>query len=197
MANLSATLGSRLVLCLGIAGCTSPAAELGTGAPFGPNSGRWTMTNLNLPVPGSYCYADEPSHCARYGRLYTWTAAVHGCRSLGAGWRLPSVDDWKALLHGYGGVQASGGSDGRAAFEQLLAAGRSGLQMRLGGGRDAQGYARLEAHGFYWTASEDSPGTALFLNLAQGKRALFLQDGGEKTHAFSVRCVIDPHQGQR
>ncbi len=29
-------------------------------------------------------------------------------------------------------------------------------------------YARLEAHGFYWTASESDPGRAWFYNFGQG-----------------------------
>jgi uncharacterized protein (TIGR02145 family) len=60
----------------------------------------------------------------------------------------------------------------------------------LGGGRDEGGqYARLEAHGFYWTATEDSQGTAVFYNFAKGQLALFRQDEGEKGQAFAVRCV--------
>jgi uncharacterized protein (TIGR02145 family) len=156
-----------------------------------PDGKRWTSANLSVVLAASYCYGDAPAHCERYGRLYTWAAASEACRSLGTGWRLPTMQDWRALAQTYGGLQGSEQSDGQAAFRELLVGGRSGLEMQLGGGRTDQGYARIEAHGFYWSASEESPVTARFLNLAKGKGAIYDQDGGAKMHAFSVRCVAD------
>jgi hypothetical protein len=62
----------------------------------------------------------------------------------------------------------------------------------LGGGRDLNGeFARLEAHGFYWTATEDGPANAVFYNFAKGKLSLFRQSEGEKPRAFSVWCVAE------
>jgi uncharacterized protein (TIGR02145 family) len=187
--GVTAILCSGLALGFAVAGCAGAPADVGPASASRPDGKSWTTINLNLAHPDSYCYGDEPSNCERYGRLYTWAAALHACRSMGADWRLPDVDDWRTLVQAYGGVHGSSGSDGSAAFGQLLVGGRSGLDMRLGGGRGASGYERLEAHGFYWTASEDSPSMALFVNLARGKRAVFLQEGGEKAQAFSVRCV--------
>jgi len=79
---------------------------------------------------------------------------------------------------------------GKAAYEALSAGGSSGFNALLGGGRGEDGqYARLEAHGFYWTASETDPGSAWFFNFGLGGKALHRQSGGEKQRAFSVRCV--------
>ena len=50
-------------------------------------------------------------------------------------------------------------------------------------------YARLEAHGFYWTASEIDSANGWYYNFGQGGLALHRQNGGEKPRAFSVRCV--------
>jgi uncharacterized protein (TIGR02145 family) len=62
----------------------------------------------------------------------------------------------------------------------------------LGGGRAQDGqYARFEAHGFYWTASESDPASALYYNFGKGSQALYRQTEGEKPRAFSVRCVRD------
>jgi len=70
--------------------------------------------------------------------------------------------------------------------------GSSGFNALLGGGRSDDGqYARLEAHGFYWTASEIDGGNAWFYNFGKGGQALHRQSGGEKQRAFSVRCVRD------
>ena len=71
----------------------------------------------------------------------------------------------------------------------LRVSGSPGVSV-LGGGRSSDGqYARLNAHGFYWTASEHNPAAARFYNFARGSLALYRQPDGEKERAFSVRCV--------
>ena len=55
----------------------------------------------------------------------------------------------------YGGVRDDSQDNGSAAYNALLIGGSSGFNALLGGGRSDDGqYTRLEAHGFYWTASE-------------------------------------------
>jgi uncharacterized protein (TIGR02145 family) len=156
-----------------------------------PDGKRWTLANLSAEIPASYCYDDEPAKCERYGRLYTWEAAHKACGSLGPDWRLPSMDDWKKLAQIYGGLFGDGPDNGKVAYRELLAGGRSGLEMLLGGGRGDHEYARLEAHGFYWSTSEESPTAARYLNFGKGSGAVYDQNGGEKTEAYSVRCVAD------
>jgi uncharacterized protein (TIGR02145 family) len=154
-----------------------------------PDGKRWTIANMNLDIPGSYCYDDDPSKCERYGRLYIWTAAQVACNSLKSPWRLPSMEDWKGLARSYGRLSGDGAGDGKEVYRQLLVGGRSGLEMLLGGGRQEHEFARLEDHGFYWSTSEESPTSVRILNLAKGRGAAFDQDGGKMTHAYSVRCV--------
>jgi uncharacterized protein (TIGR02145 family) len=103
------------------------------------------------------------------------------------------MKDWHELARVYGGLFGDGPGNGRVAFRELLADGRSGLDMLLGGGRDDQGYARLEAHGFYWSSSEESATSVRYLNFGKGSGTVYDQDGGGKTEAFSVRCVSDAH----
>jgi uncharacterized protein (TIGR02145 family) len=192
-----ARLGTCLLLCAGMVYCSSPPPPgqppPGPLSQSMPDGKRWTLANLSAETPSSYCYDDDLSNCRRYGRLYTWEAARKACGSLGSAWRLPSMADWRRLAQVYGGVFGDGPDNGRVAFRELLVGGRSGLEMLLGGGRDdrSREYARLEAHGFYWSASEESPTTAQFLNFGKGSRTVYAQDGGEKTRAFSVRCVAD------
>jgi uncharacterized protein (TIGR02145 family) len=151
---------------------------------------QWTTENLNVTGVQSYCYDDTERNCRQYGRLYTWESARQVCQSLGEGWRLPTEDEWRQLAKHYGGVHEDAEDGGNAAYKALLTGGNSGFDALLGGGR-AQGgqYARREAHGFYWTATEIDAGNAWFYNFARGQMALFRQDGGEKERAFSVRCV--------
>jgi uncharacterized protein (TIGR02145 family) len=153
---------------------------------------QWTVENLNAATADSYCYDDAPQNCGRYGRLYTWESAQRACPSLGQGWRLPTDDEWRQLAKRQGGVSADSDDKGKAAYAALLRGGASGFGAVLGGGRSVTGeYARLEAHGFYWTASESGPSTAVFYNFGKGGLALHRQAEGEKREAFSVRCVRD------
>lgn len=153
---------------------------------------QWTTHNLNVTTVPSYCYEDAEPNCRRYGRLYTWESAERGCRSLGDGWRLPTNDEWGQLAKRYGGVLEDSDDGRKAAYKALLLGGDSEFNALLGGGRSEDGqYARLEAHGFYWTASESDPVGAWFYNFAKGRLSLYRQSGGEKTIALSVRCVRD------
>jgi uncharacterized protein (TIGR02145 family) len=151
---------------------------------------QWTTDNLSVDVRPSYCYDDSEENCRRYGRLYTWEAAQQACRSLGEGWRLPTSDEWRELVKQYAGASDDSADGGKSAYASLLAGGDSGFNALLGGGRAEDGqYGRLEAHGFYWTASESGAASACFYNFARGGRALHRQPDGEKGRAFSVRCV--------
>jgi uncharacterized protein (TIGR02145 family) len=151
---------------------------------------QWTTHNLNVDTVPSYCYEDAELNCRQYGRLYTWESARRGCQSLGNGWRLPTNDEWRQMAKRYGGVREDSDDSGKAAYRALLLGGSSGFNAVLGGGRSSDGqYARLKAHGFYWTASGSDPVSASFYNFGQGGLSLNRQSGGDKQMALSVRCV--------
>jgi uncharacterized protein (TIGR02145 family) len=151
---------------------------------------QWTTHNLNVKTVPSYCYEDAEKNCLQYGRLYTWESARRGCESLGVGWRLPANDEWRQMAKHYGGVREDSDDSGKAAYKALIIGGRTGFDALLGGGRSDDGqYARLEAHGFYWTASESDPDSAWFYNFGKGGLSLNRHSDGEKQGAFSVRCV--------
>jgi uncharacterized protein (TIGR02145 family) len=150
---------------------------------------EWMTANLNVNASPSYCYGDAEPNCRRYGRLYTWEAAQRVCQSLGDGWRLPTDDEWRHMAKRYGGVSDDSADRGRAAFTALLSGGTSGFNAALGGNRSDGQYARLEAHGFYWTASENDPSSAPYYNFGQNGQALHRQPEGDKQMAISVRCL--------
>jgi len=151
---------------------------------------QWTTQNMNLQIASSYCYDDAEPKCRQYGRLYTWEAARRACASLGNGWRLPNEDEWRQLAKCYGGVHEDAEDGGKTAYLALLTGGSSGFDALFGGGRSPDGkYARLQAHGFYWTETENDPASAWFYNFGHGGLSLYRQSGGEKGRAFSVRCV--------
>ena len=132
---------------------------------------EWTTANLNVNTSSSYCYDDAEPNCRRYGRLYTWESAQRGCQSLGDGWRLPTDDEWRQLAKHYGGVGNESPDKGKAAYTALLSGGTSGFNAVLGGNRSIDGqYDRLEAHGIYWTVSENDPITAPSITSAKAVR---------------------------
>jgi uncharacterized protein (TIGR02145 family) len=153
---------------------------------------QWSAHNLNVDSKASYCYEDSELNCRRYGRLYTWESARQGCQSLGDGWRLPTDDEWRQMAKRYGGIREDSDHTGHAAYTTLLDGGSSGFNAVLGGNRSDDGhYERLQAHGFYWTATEKDSDSAVFYNFGLGGLALNRQPEGSKRMALSVRCVRD------
>ena len=154
-----------------------------------PDDRIWMTENLKINIPGSYCYENKTENCNGYGRLYTWTSAVEGCEELGAGWHLPTNGEWQKLASSFGGVRDDSKDSGRTAFSILKYGGTSQFNAMFGGGRDPDSvYRRMEAHGFFWTATEANPTTAWFYNFGKNGQLLNRHEG-EKQRAVSVRCV--------
>ena len=153
----------------------------------------WTTQNLNVTTVSSSCYDNADENCRRYGRLYTWESARQGCQSLGNGWRLPTNDEWRELAKHYGGLLEESAAASKATFTALMIGGTSGFDAVLGGGRtNIDGtYARIDAHGFYWTATETAPDRAWLYNFGKGMPAVNRHRDGQKAWALAVRCVRD------
>ena len=90
----------------------------------------------------------------------------------------------------YGGIGNDSPDQGKAAYTSLLSGGTSGFNAVLAGNRSVDGqYERLEAHGFYWTASDNEQNLAPFYNFGKGSQGLYRQPQGQKLMAVSARCV--------
>ena len=189
---LSVALGSLSAACFARRSANDQEAPGGRSS-FKrlPDGKAWTTENLNVAADGSYCYDDAEPNCRKYGRLYTWESAQRACQSLGGGWRLPTDDEWRQLAAHHGGLREESADRGHAAYTALMTGGSSGFNAVLGGNRgseDAQ-YARLEAHGLYWSASESGPTSAWFYNFGKGGSSVNRHRNGDKRMAISVRCV--------
>jgi uncharacterized protein (TIGR02145 family) len=80
--------------------------------------------------------------------------------------------------------------NGRPRNTALVTGGSAGFNAVLGGGRSPDGeYARLDAHGFYWTSTDSDSSHAWLYNFGRNGQSLNRHRDGEKTRAFSVRCV--------
>jgi len=85
----------------------------------------WLKRNLNVvPSKGkSFCYANDPANCQKYGRLYNWATAMgldstcleNYCERrietkhrgiCPAGFHIPSMEEWQTLVDFAGGERA-------------------------------------------------------------------------------------------
>jgi len=65
-----------------------------------PDGKVWMAQNLNYKIKNSWCYPNDEYIGKKYGRLYTWDAAMKACPT---GWRLPSRFDWVNIVTALGG----------------------------------------------------------------------------------------------
>lgn len=132
----------------------------------------WMAQNLNYETDNSYCYEDEASNCTKYGRLYTWAAAMEACPN---DWHLPSKEEFEALLftvsrkepsqeQGFiaglalkstSGWQSGGGTDA-FSFTALPAGFRSSNPKDYINGKWRDAYYNEGASTYFWGASRDS-----------------------------------------
>ena len=158
-----------------------------------PDNKTWMTSNLNINIPGSYGYENAEQKSNQYGRLYTWKSAQEGCKLLGEVWRLPTNEEWQKMAKWYGGVRGDSDDDGKAAYQALINGGNAAFNAVYGGSRDSAdgSYARVDAHGFYWTATESDVANAWFYNFGKNGKILNRHQDGQKHMAISVRCIKD------
>ena len=175
----------------------------------------WMAQNLNYETDNSYCYYDDANNCAKYGRLYTWAAAMDSAGEWSAngegcgyksecspiypvrgvcpkGWYLPSDDEWYTLLKSIGFV-----SKGESRFFSEVAD-DFGFSALPAGSRDGGSfqhsvltYYGLGDYAVFWNSTGYGQ-NAYHLTLCFGedlRMAYF--SGFEKYYGHSVRCLKD------
>ena len=65
----------------------------------------WMAENINFETRYSFCYNNKAENCDKYGRLYIWEFAKEACP---AGWGLPSLEEFQALVAAVGGDAIAG-----------------------------------------------------------------------------------------
>ena len=124
----------------------------------------WMAENLNFETDSSYCYNDSAKYCAKYGRLYEWSAAMDACPS---GWHLPDTAEWKTLLDAVGGDSIAG----------TMLKSTSGWNSD-GNGTDDFGFTVLPAGG--WDNK-----------MFEGEAAGFWSSVGYGNYAAAIRLLAD------
>ena len=165
----------------------------------------WLAENLNHETEDSWCYDDDPANCEKYGRLYTWQAALTACPD---GWSPGSKEDWVALST-YLDPDTEEPSDqimdiSEIAGEMMKATGTewtswnagatniAGFSVLPAGNRDNEMYTVVGFITMFWTATETDDDYAWTLMLDAGQSGIFLDDTAvTKDYGLSVRCILD------
>ncbi len=160
----------------------------------------WMAENLNFRTNDSWCNGNKESNCSKYGRLYTWNAAIKACPS---GWHLPSKVEFETLFTAVGGESTAGKmlksqsgwyDNGNGNGNGIDAYGFSALTV---GVRNSDGNFRGGdgdvADGFgadFWSASlyMGAHPYKMFLSCFNESASL---PAGSKDEGFSVRCLKD------
>ena len=152
-------------------------------------SQTWMAENLNYETANSYCYDDNASNCSKYGRLYTWAAAMDsvgtwstngkGCgynktcsptypvRGVcPSGWRLPTQTEWKILFDTVGGKSIAGKVLKSASGWSYGNTDAFSFSALPAGDRSEYGSARHEGlRAYFWSSTEHNSSNAYYMYL--------------------------------
>jgi len=197
-----------LGVMLAVAGCGDSDDGVGNGGGGGGENGggggdtnytytgrtvtignlTWMAENLNRNTSNSWCYGDDASNCAKYGRLYTWDAAMSACPN---GWRLPAQEDWDGLAQASGDTSTAGTAL-KSNAPNWDGTNDLGFSALPGGSRGSAGtFLGIGSSGYWWTATDGGPGSigsAWGRHMYSGRRNV-PEHWGDKAEGFSVRCV--------
>lgn len=177
----------------------------------------WMARNLDTEVPGSFCYMDDKGLCEKYGRLYTWAAAMNlpdeylnkSSRDTvkrihrgvcPVGWHIPSIYDFERLDAYLKDIDDAVGVGANLKARDVWPETENSMPGQNGWGFSAlPGGYRLDLMSFvgldsitgFWSSSEKDSISGLLWGL-YADRDEFVRDSSNKVAAFPVRCVMDP-----
>jgi uncharacterized protein (TIGR02145 family) len=181
----------------------------------------WMADNLNYETESSFCNGDDPINCAKYGRLYTWSAAMDSVGTFSSkgkgcgynttcsptypvrgicpsGWHLPTKEEFEILRSNVGGRDVAG-----KMLKSIT--GWEEYDGKSGNGVDAFGFSVFPAgarydestfndagkSAFFWSATDYNGYSADYLYLSYRNEEAFLHSASKGGAHYSVRCVKD------
>lgn len=159
-------------------------------------SQTWMAENLNYETEGSFCYENKPANCKKYGRLYTWNAALKVCP---AGWHLPSKEKFDILIKTVGGEKIAGeklksksgwNDDGNGSDAFGFSALPAGVWFDGGITGDDAGFSEMTVGTGFWGSTENANKELYEMNLVDNEIAPYFSYRG-RGFGNSVRCVKD------
>ena len=190
-----------------------PTVEIGTQ--------KWLAKNLNYAYGDdadslNFCYGNDADSCAKYGRMYTWAAAMDsvalfsdggkGCGAGGTckadgskivrgvcpeGWHLPSIEEWRtfnyALGHDFLAVKDTTWK-GRYNFDPS-GSDTYGFSALPGGTKSGKKFYGGGSYTSWWAAEEDGPYSANTWYIESSQ--MMVQTEPKYDVAHYVRCIED------
>lgn len=189
-------------------------------------SQTWMAENLNysdsVAYPGmkerNWCYNDSMSNCNKYGRLYTWAAAMDSVGTFSTngkgcgydktcsptypvrgicpeGWHLPTKTEFETLFINVGGESTAGKmlKSTTGWYEDGNGIDAFGFNVLPAGVRYEDGdFSNDGSCAYFWSSTEWSASYAysMYLSSASDSARLAL-NLSYKRPAFSVRCLRD------
>ena len=191
----------------------------------------WMAENLNYAYTGvpynnfgytsdstSWCYDNDPANCTKYGRLYTWSAAMDsvgtwttngkGCgynktcsptypvRGVcPEGWHLPDTTEWNTLFSAVGGEYTAGrvlkSQTVWKIYEGIINEDSFGFSALPAGYRNYDGYYYDEGnYAYFWSSTEYVSNLAYLMSLYYLDDYAHLSNRN-KDFGRSVRCLKD------
>ncbi len=175
----------------------------------------WMAQNLNYETASSYCYNDSASNCAKYGRLYTWAAAMDSAGTWSSngkgcgygktcspaypvrgvcpdGWHLPTQMEWNTLFMAVGGQSIAGKKLKSLSGWDSDGNGTDDFLFSAlpAGNRFGLGGYGNEGITEFWSSTEDVSRKAYFMYLYFTLDDANLHNDN-KNYGFSVRCLKD------
>ena len=151
---------------------------------------------IDLTTPALCAYNNDSTYVAVYGSLYNWYAVQDSRNIAPAGWHIPSVDEWQALIDYLGGASVAGGKMKETGTTLWLApnagaTNESGFSARPAGCRDWTGHwTNVRLYAYFWSATETDSDRAKYLSVDYYYPAAVI-DSYQKRAGFSIRCVKD------
>ena len=177
----------------------------------------WMAKNLDVEVPGSYCYGDDKAACKKYGRLYTWAAAMKfsdeylqvsardSVRRIHKGicpngWHIPSIYDFDRLNAFIQDIDDAVGVGTNLKARDVWPETENSMPGENGFGfkalpsgyrPDMMSFVGMDSLTGFWSTAEKDSVTAFYWSLRHDSDDL-LRDSVGKIAAFPVRCLMDP-----
>ncbi len=158
---------------------------------FKHDNHMWMCKNTSIEKDESWCQTQKT--CLVKGRLYTWGSARTACTSLGTGWMLPSLDQWKSLATACGGYKdwftEEIYGDPKKSNAILADSTLHPFRPQLNGWRGSNGgFDQQNRVGYYWSSTEQNEDQAMVL-------AIYPNGGSVQTRpmkkelGLSCRCI--------
>lgn len=158
------------------------------------NGQRWLAENLRYDAgEGCFMYDGNAERLPAWGRLYTWEAAQRACPP---GWRLPTPDEWKALLDWAGGYFDWGlreeKGDSVKALEAFAHDGKAAdFGLNLSGWCNPMNeFFDGDQVAWFWTSQSDQEEGATSVDFNH-ETGISINPNDGKSNAYSLRLIAD------